>query len=90
MTNQMRRNGFTLVEMLVVVAIIGILMAMILPAIQSVRQATRRSVCLNNLRQIILASHNYQSSNDHLPIAADRNAASMFLELTPFLDQLYF
>ena len=84
------RRGFTLVEMLVVVAIIGILMSLILPAIQTVRQATRRSVCLNNLRQVIIASHNYQSANDHLPTVDDGYGASMFVELTSFLDQPYF
>lgn len=84
------RGGFTLIEMLVVVAIIGILMGLILPAVQAVRQATRRSVCLNNLRQVILAAHNYQSSNNHLPSADGGDGDSMLVELTPFLDQLYY
>ena len=84
------RQGFTLVEMLVVVAIIGILMGMIFPAIQAVRQATRRSVCLNNLRQLVLAAHNYQASANHLPPADDGSGVSMLVELTPYLDQLYY
>ncbi len=84
------RKAFTLVELLVVVAIIGILIGLLLPAVQAVRQASRRSVCLNNLRQISLAVHAYQASNSHLPPADDGTGASMLVELTPFLDQLYY
>ncbi len=92
-TKQNRRchkKGFTLVEMLVVVAIIGVLMGLLFPAIQAVRQASRRTVCLNNLRQLVLATHNYQASNNHLPPADDGAGASFLLELTPYMDQLYY
>jgi len=63
----MVRKGFTLIELLVVIGIIGILMAILLPAVQSVRHAARRTECGNQVRQINLATQNYLSAFGHFP-----------------------
>ena len=64
---RLTRNGFTLVELLVVIAIIGILVAMLLPAVQSAREAARRNQCKNNLKQIALATLNFESTHHSFP-----------------------
>ena len=62
-----RMRGFTLIELLVVIAIIAVLIALLLPAVQAAREAARRAQCINNLKQLGLAFHNYHSTYNSLP-----------------------
>ena len=91
---RMSGGGFSLVELLVVVAIIGILISLLLPAVQSAREAARRIQCANQLKQLALASHHYHVSWNSFPSGVDRNntskKSSLFVSLLPYIENSNF
>jgi prepilin-type N-terminal cleavage/methylation domain-containing protein/prepilin-type processing-associated H-X9-DG protein len=84
------RRGFTLIELLVVIAIIAVLIALLLPAVQAAREAARRAQCINNMKQLGLALHNYHSVVNALPWGAGPwgwNDWSTHVMMLPYMEQ---
>jgi len=81
-------SGFTLVELLVVIAVIGILIALLLPAVQAARESSRRTHCLNNLKQLSLAALTFHDANNTFPMGRQQpNPFSQHSRLLPYLEQ---
>ena len=82
------RRGFTLIELLVVVTIIGVLIALLLPAVQAAREAARQTQCGNNLKQLALACHTYESLNRGLPLLySSSSQLGWITQIMPYFEQ---
>jgi len=84
---RLERSAFSLIELLIVVAITATLLALLLPAVQKVREAANRTWCLSNLRQIGIALHHYHDNYGRLPTANTSVFGSAFTQILPYLEQ---
>jgi prepilin-type processing-associated H-X9-DG protein/prepilin-type N-terminal cleavage/methylation domain-containing protein len=94
--DQQHANAFTLVELLIVITIIGVLIALLLPAVQSARESARRTTCLSNIRQLAIASLNYESAKRRFPtglVTVDADAGNfaggtnLWVEMLPYVEE---
>ena len=83
----MKRRGFTIVELLVTISVLGILMAFIIPAVQAARETARRTECQNKLKQLGIGLHSYESQNRHFPSGKDSRERGWPLALLGFMEQ---
>jgi prepilin-type N-terminal cleavage/methylation domain-containing protein len=86
-----RQRAFTLIELLVVIAVMGVLLSLLLPAVQKVRESAYRTQCVNNIKQIALAVHNYHDVNRAFPRLCDGRSvyfvANAFVTILPYIEQ---
>ncbi len=81
------RRAFTIIELLTTIGIVGVLVAMTFPAVQSIRESSRRTVCLNQMKQLAIAVHNFESAHRHLPPTLSDQLLHWQAQCLPFLDQ---
>jgi prepilin-type processing-associated H-X9-DG protein len=87
MSHTSARQGYGLFQLLVVIAVIALLIGMLLPAVQKMRESAARMQSSNNLKQIGLALHNFHAANGHLPAGVDDKHFSAFAHLLPYIEQ---
>jgi prepilin-type N-terminal cleavage/methylation domain-containing protein len=85
--SKIRRRGLTIVELLIAIAIIGLLIALLLPAVQSSREAARKVQCLSNVKQLVLAASSYESAHRCYPVSGGSKHPSFFVWLLPEVEQ---